>query len=178
MIRLPKLILPYATCALALGVVILASPRAAHAIVATLVQVTNTTANPAITQSVPSQASQLVSLYASAGLGNEIGVTNYLAFVVEAAVSQGAYSVPAGQSLVITDIDTIPSCGGAFQLALAPSLGGGIGQTVANLYMQGPVTPHLEYRSGIVFPPGSVPAMQLYGCQQTGIYLHGYLTSN
>jgi len=40
----------------------LIAPRAAHAIVAALVQVTNTTANPAITQSTKEQASQLIRL--------------------------------------------------------------------------------------------------------------------
>jgi hypothetical protein len=176
MLRLRKSVLPYGACVLALGAVILAAPRAAHAIAATLVQVTNTTANPVITQSAPAEASQLVSLYASSGLGYPVG--NYFAFGLIGFLFQGAYSVPSGQSLVITDIDTIPSCSGAFQLELAPAVGGGPGQNIASLYLQGPVTPHIEYRSGIVFPPGSVPVMQLYGCQQAAIYMHGYLTSN
>jgi hypothetical protein len=54
----------------------LAAPRAAHAIAATLVQVVNTPSNPAITQSVPTQASQLVSLYGCPCLANEVGFTN------------------------------------------------------------------------------------------------------
>jgi hypothetical protein len=46
MFRLPKSVLSFCGGALALGVLILAAPRAAHAIAATLVQVTNTAANP------------------------------------------------------------------------------------------------------------------------------------
>jgi hypothetical protein len=46
MLRLPKTLLPFGAGALALGILMLAAPRAAHAIAATLVQVTNTPANP------------------------------------------------------------------------------------------------------------------------------------
>ena len=46
MFKLPKTLSTYGAAALAAGVLILAAPRAAHAIAATLVQVVNTTANP------------------------------------------------------------------------------------------------------------------------------------
>lgn len=46
MFQLPKSVLSFGAGALTLGVFILAAPRAAHAISATLVQVTNTAANP------------------------------------------------------------------------------------------------------------------------------------
>ena len=60
MFRLHKSVLSLAAGALALGVLILAAPRAAHAIAATLVQIRNTAANPAVTQS-PQQPSRSVS---------------------------------------------------------------------------------------------------------------------
>jgi len=179
MMKPPKSILSFGAGVLTLGVLILAAPRAAHALAATLVQVTNTSANPAVTQNVPSQASQLVSLYSSAGLLDKIGSSNYFAFVLIGTFDQ--YTVPPNQSLVITDIDTYPDgCTGSevFQLNVNASLPGSVGQNLVNLNLQGPVTPHLQYRSGIVFPPGSVPGMQVAGCQQTAVYLHGYLTSN
>jgi hypothetical protein len=179
MLRLPKSVLTYGGTALAAALLALAAPRAAHALAATLVQVANTSANPAVTQNVSSQVSQLVSLYGSESVGDPIGTNGYFAFVSSGTFDP--YSVPPSQSLVITDIDTIPEgCtgNGIFQLNLSPSVGGNFGRNLVNLSFQGPVTPHLQYRSGIVFPPGSVPLMQLAGCQQSAIYLHGYLTSN
>jgi hypothetical protein len=47
MFKTSKSILSFGACALALGVRMLAAPRANHAIAATLVQVTNTASNPA-----------------------------------------------------------------------------------------------------------------------------------
>jgi hypothetical protein len=46
MFKLPKNLSVYGAAALAVATLVLATPRAAHAIAATLVQVTNTTANP------------------------------------------------------------------------------------------------------------------------------------
>jgi hypothetical protein len=175
MLRLRHSMLPFGTFVLALGVVTLAWPRAAHAIAATLVQVTNTTASPAITQSTNTQASQLVSLYASSAAGDAIG--NSFAFGPIGFLGQ-EYTVPPSQSLVITDIDIEPNCSETFQLQLAPSTGGGIDQNLVYLFLQGPVIPHISYRSGVVFPGGTIPVMQVFGCQQAAIYMHGYLTSN
>jgi hypothetical protein len=52
MTRFPKFVLSFGAVALAVCMLTLAVPRAAHAIAATLVQVTNTTANPVIIQNV------------------------------------------------------------------------------------------------------------------------------
>jgi len=65
MIRIPKSIFSFGALFLAVGVLTLAVPRAAHAVAAALVQVNNTTANAAITQNVPSQAARLVFLSAN-----------------------------------------------------------------------------------------------------------------
>ena len=54
MFRLPKSALSFGAGALAVAVLILAAPRGAHAIAATLVQVTNTAANPVPNQDVDS----------------------------------------------------------------------------------------------------------------------------
>ena len=59
-----KRILSYGAVALAAAVLILATPPAARAIAATLVQVTNTSVNPAVAQSPDTQAAQLVRLTA------------------------------------------------------------------------------------------------------------------
>ena len=55
-----RTLLGWGAVALAITLLILAAPKAAHAIVATLVQVANTSANPAITQDVSKLASQNV----------------------------------------------------------------------------------------------------------------------
>ena len=56
MFRLPKSVLRFGAGAIALVALILAAPKAAHAIAATLVTVTNTTANPVpAAMAIPSQ---------------------------------------------------------------------------------------------------------------------------
>jgi hypothetical protein len=65
MIRIPKPVVSFGGLFLAVGLITLAIPRTTHALAAALVQVNNTTENPAITQSVPSQASRLVYLTAN-----------------------------------------------------------------------------------------------------------------
>ena len=80
--------------------------------------------------------------------------------------------MPSNQSLVVTDIDA-HGCPSNFLLNINASTAAG---PLVNLYLQGPITPHIQYRSGVVFPPGSAPAVS--ACQQSGVYLHGYLTSN
>jgi hypothetical protein len=176
MFKPSKSVLSFGAGALALGVLILAAPRAAHALAATLVQVTNTSANPAITQSVLTQASQLVSLYGCQCLANEVGLTNYYSFIPQgAAINSAPYTVPANQSLVVTDIDASPFGCGTVLLNINASIAAG---PSAQLYLQGPVAPHVQYRSGVVFPPGSAPGVQTSGCPELAVYLHGYLTSN
>lgn len=95
MSRIPKSVVSFGGLFLAVGVLTLAVPRALHAVAEALVQVSNTTENPAITQSVPSQASRLVYLTASLPPNTSSGF-----------FSGGmAYTLPAGQSLVITAVD-------------------------------------------------------------------------
>ncbi len=178
MFRVPKSVLSLAAGALALGILILTAPRAAHAITAILVQVTNTSANPAITQSAPTQASHLVTLKSTI---TEIGATGYyyLNPLVNGSVTNSTYTVPANQSLVITDIDITPLCNSgeiAFFLSSNPS--GGESTTLVYLQLPTPFSSHLEYRSGLVLPTGTVPGIQLAGCPLGGITIYGYLTAN
>ncbi len=179
MFKPSKSVLSFGAGALAIVVLMLAAPRAAHAIAATLVQVTNTSANPAVTQSVPTQASQLVSLYGCQCLANEVGITNYYSFIpMGAGINSPPYTVPASQSLVVTDIDAFPveagCAAGTWGLNINASIAAG---PLVQLFFQLPgAVPHIQYRSGVVFPPGSAPGVQT-GCQYP-VYLHGYLTTN
>lgn len=174
MTRLSKSILSFASVALTAGVLTLAVPRAAHAVAAAvLVQVLNTSANPAITQSAPSQAAQLVNLQ-----GNTSG-PEFSSFV---SVSGGPvtvlgtpppYSVPANQALVITDVDILPSCSGPVDIVI------GVETESMDWSVSGPNTTHFEYRSGTVFPAGTTPhvAGSSPACP-VEVRMHGYLTTN
>jgi hypothetical protein len=174
MTRLSKSVLSFVPVALAAGALTLAVPRAAHAVAAAvLVQVLNTSANPAITQSAPSQAAQLVNLQ-----GNTSGPTFSTFVFVSGGIITGigtppSYSVPATQSLVITDVDIQPNCSGQVDIV--------IGNETESMdwSVSGPNTSHFEYRSGTVLPPGSTPhvAGSSPSCP-VDVRMHGYLTTN
>jgi hypothetical protein len=182
MIKLPKSVLPFGAGALALGALIVAAPRAAHAIAATLVQVTNTSASPAVAQDVSRMASQNVQLISSPSSAN--GPTaNAVAPGAHVALYQmfpnGDYGanpfvVPAGQSLIITSISL--SLEGSYAAV-------GIGNTSnAALREQFSLTATsvFSFPSGVVFPAGDSIFVQNYGASSAGVIftLHGYLTSN
>jgi hypothetical protein len=160
----------------------LVTPRAAHAIAVALVQVSNTTENPAITQSVPSQASQLVLLS-----------TNVLPNSSSALSSTGSghipftsYTVPGSQSLVVTAVDITPSVGcttGSYHFVL---LGNNLLDPAMMWTLSAPNTGHYTYPSGIVFLPNSQPQISLSHASTTSgdcangaeVNVLGYLTSN
>jgi len=172
MIRLPKSVLSFGAIAAAVGVFALTVPRAAHAVAAALVLVTNTTANPAITQSTTSQAVQLVNL---SNLGY-VGLSGPSYFYVSAQATT-SYSVPGNQSLVITDIDIdTTGCGaGPQNIGLGVEISGvDYGR---NFLVPTNATTHFSYRSGIVFAPGSVPTL-VGTCSGAQVAVNGYLTAN
>src|SRR5438552_191660 len=100
----------------ALGILLLvvAAPKTADAVVATLVQVTNTVSNPAITADVSKQSGQLVHL--AAVTPSLPSPTNLSAISTSGGPLITPYTIPANQNLVITDIDLIPTglCAGTF----------------------------------------------------------------
>jgi len=180
MIKLPKSVLSFGAVALVASALTLAVPRAAHAVAAALVQVTNTAANPAITQSVPSQAAQLVELTNNSG-GQ--GTSTFTGLTPNFSGS----AVPAGQSLVITSVDITPTCQG--NLLFGAGLGiGAPGVLTTELVTwgvpsnNGSITSHFVYPSGIVIGPGSTPVLTNYSNLQSSCssvtYLFGYLTTN
>src|SRR5262249_548116 len=93
--------------ALAVAVLTLAVPRAAHAVVATLAPVTNTVSNPAITSDVSKQSGQLVHLVV--GTNSSGARTNFGAVSTTGGPLTLPYTIPANQNLVITDVDLIPT---------------------------------------------------------------------
>src|SRR5580698_3773791 len=92
-------------------VLALATPRAAHAIAATLVQVTNTVAAPAITQDVPNLASQIVTLTAHIDAGSFTKVFLFYQVSPQGVTAANSYVTPGGQNLVVTSIEFAPSAG-------------------------------------------------------------------
>lgn len=171
MFKLSKSVLSFGAGALTLGVLILAAPRAAHAIAATLVQVTNTAANPAVTQDVSRQVAQLVSLGVTTTGGQP---SQFLSFLSNGTYVNG-YTVPANQYLVITSVDV--SGQGCAPLGVNVGIGNLVlaGWTVSSAN-----SVHFDYASGIVFPPGSTPLEIIYAPSTCAgsLALHGYLSPN
>jgi len=169
-----KPLFSYGAVALAAAVLLLAAPRAVHAIAATLVQVTNTAANPAIVQSPNTQAAQLVSMTAFATVATAAPLEVYTLNSTPPGVP---YVVPNGQYLVITAVDIIPepACSGPTIVDLyGGSVAGKIWAVAPNM------TNHFEYPSGIVIASGGSPSIRVPNGEPCGASLdaHGYLTSN
>jgi hypothetical protein len=167
--RLPKTVPTYGAAAIVAAALLLAAPRAAHAIAATLVQVTNTAASPAITQGTEKQAAQLVDLFAQSSFSefyNVLPTGNYVF----------GYAIPSNQYLVITGVDVTPAtCQGTISVSLVTS--GTL--EIKSWYVAGPNTTHFDYPSGILLAPGLTPTAAFSSSSCIAfVQMHGYLTSN
>ena len=152
------------------------APKAAHAVVASMVQVVNTAASPAITQDTSKQAAQVVSLYCaeSPSLCNQI--------LEGGGITGTAYTVPAGFHLVITS---------AHVFVVTPFTSPG-----SELYLQntssgepyeyfnvpsGSSGASFDFGSGFSVAPGtglSINEAFLSSAGSVIFYFHGYLTAN
>jgi hypothetical protein len=160
-----------------LGVAI--APKAAHAIVATVVQVANTTANPAITQGVPNLASQIVTLTASVGADSFTKVAPFYQVPPQGGSSGTVYVTPSTQSLVITSIEFAPTDGsGNLNLQF---LNGFSAETYEQWKISADSITNLQYPTGIVIGPNVASVLVPFSGSTTAsfnVYLHGYLTGN
>jgi hypothetical protein len=179
MTLLRKLSAPLAGVAITAVILTLVAPRAARAVAAVLVQVTNTVTAPAITQNVPNLASQIVTLTAQVDAGSFTKVFPFFQVLPQGGTSGTSYVTPVGQSLVITSIEFAPTAGsGNVTLVFLD------GFTI-NTYEQwnvpaGSIT-DLQYPTGIALGPNVAPIIVPQGGSSTGaffVYLHGYLTAN
>ena len=85
------------------------APKATRAVAAILVTVTNTSANPVITAPIPQSAAQNVELFCYSRSVTVFGFACGQVTAQFGAPLPGAqYTVPAGQSLVVTTIDVAP----------------------------------------------------------------------
>jgi len=174
--RLSKIFLPVGVV-VALGLFILAAPRTVQAVAAALVQITNTAANPVVTQTTGAQAANMIHLdctfnmvYGRNNPCEQITSTGTLSF-------EGPnipYTVPNGSYLVITAVDVYPAPNGG-NTAACP---GDYNATIGNLSnpfnpvsfinlntTNSSVTTHFTYPppSGIVIGPN------------TGVYATGFI---
>jgi hypothetical protein len=165
-------------CATFLAVVLmLALPRGVHAIAAALVEVTNTTANPAVTEDISRQASQIVHL-TTLGKANVFPATmTQLHQYIPGGTFGPPYVVPVGQNLVITSVEASVFTAGNNYLNLYDNTT--IGQreywSLPNVGLT-----QLQFPSGFVYPAGS--SVYVYiggdGTTQMAVDIHGYLTAN
>ncbi|MEO8125649.1 MAG: hypothetical protein ABJF23_28605 [Bryobacteraceae bacterium] len=169
-----------ASAALVMAVGMLA-PSAAHAVIATLVQVVNTPANPAITLDVSRAASQIIEVQCN----TPFGLSQPCTFVNPDAANGGQFTVPAGQKLVITEADltTNDSAGGTNSIQLIQRLGQNNAVREGWTFPSGgAVMRQLQFGSGIVIGPGYQIEINFQSTalitNGATITLRGYLTVN
>jgi hypothetical protein len=198
MIRLPKFLLPVGVI-LVLGAFILTAPRTVHAVAAALVEVTNTSSNPVVTQTTGAQATNMVHLHCTFNMYLQSSpcfqVSTNGGLIIQGPGNP--YTVPNANYLVITAADVTPqaggtaSCPGFFDAVIGTFNFTGILNLVTS---NSPITTHFTYPppSGIVIAPGTgVTAVgaifnpttgQFAGsCSESAndvVNLYGYLTTN
>jgi len=149
------------------------NPRSVHAVAAALVQVTNTASNPVVNADATRSAAQIVEIYCNPAFScNSVAPGG--------AVDPTDYTVPAGQSLVITDIEILTQSGSylsVFNIAYQPSPGF-VGSYYGPYYhvASDGLTHHFALQRGIVWPSGG--ALRPFGTLGLQATLHGYLTAN
>jgi hypothetical protein len=165
-------------CAAVLALVLtLTVPRQVHALAAALVQVTNTTANPAVTQDISREASQIVHLTTLGKANVQPATMTQLVQYIPGGTFGPPYVVPAGQNLVITSIEASVITAGDSYLNLYDNTT--IGQR-EYWYLPNPGLTQLQFPSGFVYPAGSSVYVYIGGetTTQMVVDVHGYLTAN
>jgi hypothetical protein len=155
----------------------LLAPKAVHAVVATAVQVVNTSASPAITEDTSRQASQIVTIQCFLASSSYRSCTQALpnGTFGGSPGPNGGYVVPANQYFVLKSMDT--------------NLSGTIG--IIGIYLfenmdtpsstervLPPANGQVSFSSGIVVGPGVEVALEPQASSTGYVTLHGYLTSN
>jgi hypothetical protein len=159
-------------------VLALLAPKAAHAVVATAVQVVNTSANPAITEDASRQASQIVTI--SCTLTTERFPPACASFLPNGQLGgtpgpHGGYVVPANQYFVLKSMDTSFS---SAPLSITIMLFNPQNVSFSIEGVSVPGNSQMSFSSGIVAGPG-MEIVPFEGLPEVNIVtLHGYLTSN
>jgi hypothetical protein len=144
------------------------NPRTAHALVAALVQVSNTPAAPAITLDVSRLASQNVQLVC-------VGIQNCAQILPDGTSPAPFYIVPAGSSLVITTVQINTAGSGSVQMTQGNS---SAVSTRAFWTFAAGGSFEFQYPSGIVISSGSDLSVNGFTPPYEEAFLTGYLVSN
>jgi hypothetical protein len=110
---------PAVAVALAGILAIAVAPKTAHGLVVALVQVANTTANPVPIEDVRGSASQILELQCQTNGGGFAACSQDYPFT---SPSSPPFTVPTGQSFVITQIEAVCSGGGTEFLTMQYAL--------------------------------------------------------
>ena len=168
---LKRLLMGFGSILAAALLLALAAPKSAHAIVAALVQVTNTAANPVPVFDVRASAQQYVELACTFTAGNCAQIN------ADGSVVDAAWTVPAGMQYVITDVE--------ISSAMSP----GVTSTIFGVQWTPPsgalrlerwavtassTTTEYQFPSGIVVLSGST-ITRISGDTLNYGYLRGYL---
>lgn len=159
------------------AVLTLVAPRAAHGVVAALVQVVNTVANPAVTQDTSRAASQIIHLTTNGKAEVSPAVMTQLRQYITGGTFGPPYVVPSGENLVITSIEVSVTTAGGSYLNLYDNTT--IGQR-EYWYLPNPGLTQLQFPSGLVFPAGTPVYVYIGGTTPSPMVvdIHGYLTAN
>jgi hypothetical protein len=175
--RIGKMLVVILAAGLLAAVGSMFNPRTAHALVAALVQVSNTAAAPAITLDVSRLASQNVELVCGSSVG-----TRCFQFLPDGSVPEtsppSTYIVPAGSSLVITTVQLATNAPGSAALSqISPTIAF---QPLRESYTFASAGSfQFQYPSGIVFSSGSTPFVNTLDTSQPEFlaFLSGYLVN-
>jgi len=175
---LRKFFVPVGGFAIMAILLTLAAPRAAHAVVAALVEVVNTTANPAITQDTSKQASQIVNLYCPSASSTLMPCYQ---LDEDGVLSVTQYTVPATSHYVCTSID-FQSNGletGGNLLALTNNYDGAHSYYLVEINDVSKFNITQLSFIGLVIGPTKKPTIvNGNGISEGSIWVHGYLTAN
>jgi hypothetical protein len=157
----------------------LVAPKAVHAAVAALVQVSNTVSTPAITQNVSALASQNVNLFCIPE--SDCAAVPPSGVIIAPTNSLPTYTVPAGQTLVITNVE-VGSIGGGGLAQFGINTGGTCitppdfcVSPTWNFPNDGR-THEFQFPPGILWSSGS--KLQVFANNLSSAWVRGYLTSN
>jgi hypothetical protein len=155
------------------------APKTAHALVATLVQVSNTIANPVPTEDIRGTASQILELSCPTDQEN-----NSLCVQDDPNNPSGSsFTVPVGQHFVVTQIEASCSGGGVETLfVFLPIFASGGSSTSVGHGYEFPcnsTTVQFSLQPGLVFTITGVP-MNVLANKLTDLptNVRGYLTAN
>jgi len=173
-------------CAAVLIVLIPFAPKA-HAVVATLVNVANSAAAPAISQDVAKLASQNIMLRGvpASAVSLNPGTNGTLDQMLnDGTVVLTPYVVPSGQSLVVTSINLNTggpdAIGGGFIVfGLVNKVSGRFRESW--IVLNNGLTFTFQMPTGLVFPSGESIEVFNYAESSGAIinmFVHGYLTTN